>query len=35
MMIDVEVDGKPYQEMHVDGGASAHVFVYPPSLHVA
>jgi hypothetical protein len=35
MMIDVEVDGKPYQEMHVDGGASAQVFVYPPSLHVA
>lgn len=34
-MIDVEVDGKPYQEMHVDGGASAQVFVYPPSLHVA
>ncbi len=35
MMIDVDVNGKPYQEMHVDGGASAQVFVYPPSLHVA
>jgi predicted acylesterase/phospholipase RssA len=34
-MIDVEVDGQAYQEMHVDGGASAQVFVYPPSLHVA
>ena len=34
-MIDVEVDGTPHQEMHVDGGASAQVFVYPPSLHVA
>ena len=34
-MIDVVADGKPYQEMHVDGGASAQVFVYPPSLHVA
>ena len=34
MMIDVEVDGQPYQEMHVDGGASAQVFVYPPALHV-
>ncbi len=33
-MIDVEANGKPYQEMHVDGGASAQVFVYPPSLHV-
>lgn len=34
MMIDVEVNGQPYQEMHVDGGASAQVFVYPPSLNV-
>ena len=34
MMIDVEVDGQPFQEMHVDGGASAQVFVYPPSLRV-
>lgn len=34
MMIDVTVDGTPYQEMHVDGGASAQVFVYPPALHV-
>ncbi len=33
-MIDVTVDGKPYQEMHVDGGASAQVFVYPGALHV-
>jgi hypothetical protein len=31
-MVTVEVDGKPYQEMHVDGGASAQVFLYPPSL---
>jgi predicted acylesterase/phospholipase RssA len=29
MMIDVEADGKRYQEMHVDGGASAQVFIYP------
>ena len=28
-MIDVEVDGKRYQEMHVDGGTMAQVFVYP------
>ncbi|MGH6962626.1 MAG: patatin-like phospholipase family protein, partial [Dongiaceae bacterium] len=34
MMIDVEVNGKSYQEMHVDGGASAQVFVYPPVLHL-
>jgi hypothetical protein len=33
-MIDVEVDGKAYEEMHVDGGASTQVFLYPPSLDV-
>lgn len=33
-MIDVMVDGTAYQEMHVDGGASAQVFVYPGALHV-
>jgi predicted acylesterase/phospholipase RssA len=32
VMIDVEVDGKRYQEMHVDGGAMAQVFLYPPGL---
>lgn len=32
VMINVEANGKKYQEMHVDGGASAQVFVYPPSL---
>jgi patatin-like phospholipase len=31
VMIDVDVDGKHYQEMHVDGGATAQVFLYPPS----
>ena len=34
VMIDVSVDGKAYQEMHVDGGAMAQVFVYPPSLNL-
>lgn len=33
-MIDVEVNGQHYQEMHVDGGAQSQVFVYPPSLKV-
>ena len=33
-MIDVEVNGRPYQEMHVDGGTMAQLFLYPPSLHV-
>jgi hypothetical protein len=32
VMIDVEVNGKPHQEMHVDGGAQAQVFLYPPRL---
>jgi predicted acylesterase/phospholipase RssA len=31
-MIRVEVDGQPYDEMHVDGGASTQVFLYPPSM---
>jgi predicted acylesterase/phospholipase RssA len=34
VMIDVQVNGQAYQEMHVDGGASAQVFVYPPRLNV-
>lgn len=34
MMIDVEVDGQHYQEMHVDGGTVTQVFLYPPSLKV-
>lgn len=34
VMIDVEANGHPYQEMHVDGGTMAQVFVYPPVLHL-
>ncbi|MDG4561932.1 MAG: patatin-like phospholipase family protein [Candidatus Competibacter sp.] len=34
VLIDVEANGQPYQEMHVDGGATAQVFVYPPSLNI-
>lgn len=34
VMFDVEVDGIKYQEMHVDGGAKAQVFLYPPTLHL-
>jgi hypothetical protein len=30
VMIDVDVDGKHFQEMHVDGGVITQVFVYPP-----
>ena len=35
VMIDVEVDGRRYQEMHVDGGAMTQVFLYPPSVNLA
>ena len=31
-LFDVVLDGKPYQEMHVDGGAFAQAFLYPASL---
>ena len=34
-MFRVEVNGREYQEMHVDGGASAQVFMYPPRLREA
>jgi hypothetical protein len=34
VMIDVTVSGKHYQEMHVDGGAFAQVFIYPPRFHL-
>ena len=33
-MIEVEVDGKRYQEMHVDGGIVAQVFAYPASIKI-
>jgi hypothetical protein len=31
-MFRVEVDGQAYEELHVDGGASSQVFLYPPSM---
>jgi predicted acylesterase/phospholipase RssA len=34
VMIDVEVDGERYDEMHVDGGATTQVFLYPASFSV-
>ena len=34
VLIDVELDGKKYQEMHVDGGAIAQMFLYPPSIEL-
>jgi hypothetical protein len=34
VLIDVELDGKKYQELHVDGGAIAQMFLYPPSIEL-
>jgi predicted patatin/cPLA2 family phospholipase len=34
VLIDVELDGKRYQELHVDGGAIAQMFLYPPSIDI-
>lgn len=34
VMFDVEAEGKRYQELHVDGGATAQVILYPTSLDV-
>jgi hypothetical protein len=31
-LIDVEVDGRPHQEMHVDGGVAAPLFLMPDAL---
>lgn len=34
VMIGITVNGKHYQEMHVDGGAVSQVFLYPPSFNL-
>ena len=34
VMIDVELNGQRHQEMHVDGGAIAQMFLYPPTIDV-
>lgn len=34
VMIDVEVNGQSYQEMHVDGGVVSQAFIYPPQFNV-
>ena len=33
-MIDVEANQQSFQEMHVDGGTVAQVFVYPAAIHL-
>ncbi|MGG5819922.1 patatin-like phospholipase family protein [Falsiroseomonas sp. HW251] len=32
VFVDVELDGRRHQEMHVDGGAATQIFLYPPAL---
>lgn len=32
VMIDVDIDGKHFQEMHLDGGVITQVFLYPPRI---
>jgi Patatin-like phospholipase len=34
VLIDVEAGGQHYQEMHVDGGAVAQTFLYPPQIGI-
>jgi hypothetical protein len=34
VLVDVEVDGAQFQEMHVDGGAIAQLFLYPGSIDI-
>ena len=33
VMFDVEANGRPYQEMHVDGGAVSQAFLVPPTVN--
>lgn len=35
VLIEVEIDGRRYDEMHVDGGAIAQAFLYPQALELA
>ena len=35
VLVDVEIDGKKYQEMHVDGGTMAQLFLYPASVDLS
>jgi hypothetical protein len=32
VLVDVDLEGRAYQEMHVDGGAALQMFLYPPTL---
>jgi Patatin-like phospholipase len=34
VMFDIEIDGRKFEEMHGDGGATAQTFLYPPSVSI-
>ncbi|UPY35744.1 patatin-like phospholipase family protein [Sediminicoccus sp. KRV36] len=34
VLVEVQHEGRVFQEMHVDGGAAMQVFLYPPSLNL-
>ncbi len=34
VLFDVEIDGEPRQELHVDGGAAAQIYLYPAGVTV-
>lgn len=34
VLVDVQHQGRSFQEMHVDGGAAMQVFLYPPSVNL-
>lgn len=34
VMFDIELDGRTFQEMHGDGGATAQTFLYPPTISI-
>lgn len=34
VLLDVPIEGTPYQEMHVDGGTSSQIFIFPPGFRL-
>ena len=34
VMFDIELEGRKFQEMHGDGGATAQTFLYPPTISI-
>lgn len=34
VLVDIDIEGRAFQEMHVDGGAIAQLFLYPPTIEL-